>query len=68
MILTFTIMLSACSSTTVNDHLKASAVTALTGIPVGYSDAQCRNMRCDANQNYVEWLQEDGQLACACNN
>ncbi|MBL4940886.1 MAG: hypothetical protein JKY81_04400 [Colwellia sp.] len=62
------LMLTACSSTTLKEQLKASAVTATTGIPVGYSEAQCRNMRCDAGQEYVEWRQNNGQLACACNN
>jgi len=62
------LILAACSSTTMEEQLKASAVTAITGVPVGYSEDQCRQMHCDVNQNYVEWLQENGQLACACNN
>lgn len=62
------LMLAACSSTTLNEQLKASAVSAVTGIPVAYSDAQCRNLHCDFEQEYVEWRQENGQLACACNN
>ena len=67
-IVALSLVLMACSSTTLNEQLKASAVTAITGVPVAYSENQCRQLRCDANQTYVEWQQENGQLACACNN
>ena len=46
------------------------AIKAIADIDISHSEIQCPRIKnnCSANGNYEEWTQEDGSLACACNN
>ncbi len=63
-------VLQGCTSSQVNDAAAQIALEAITNTDISYSATQCPQVKnnCGANGDYVEWTQEDGSVACACNN
>lgn len=68
-ILTLLLMLTACSSSDVNEIVAEIAIEAITDADISYHGAQCARVKndCGINGNYQEWYQSNGKLACACN-
>lgn len=64
------LILMACSSTTVNETVAEIAIEALAYVDISYNELQCPSIKnnCGVNGYYEEWIQENGQVACACNN
>jgi len=69
-VLMISLMLAACSSTNVNENIAEIAIEALADVDISYNAAQCPAVKnkCGMNGNDEEWLQDNGQLTCACNN
>jgi len=68
--LILSLLLMACSSATVNETVAEIAIEALGNVDISYHAEQCPAVKnnCGVNGHYEEWIQENGKLACACNN
>lgn len=66
----FMLLVASCSSTSLKEQVTATTIEAITGSKVTYNGAQCPSIkqRCGTEGTYNEWYQENGRLACACNN
>ena len=64
-----TLLITACSSATVNETVAEIAIEALADVDISYHAEQCPAVKnnCGLNGHYEEWLQKDGKLACVCN-
>lgn len=63
------LLLSSCSSRALTEQIAEQALEHVTGSDISYNGASCPNIkRSCSHGNYEEWYQENGKLACACNN
>jgi len=62
------LLVSGCSSQSLEEQLTDTAFEAITGKEYSRDSSSCPRIerRC-ADGNYEEWTQKNGQLACACN-
>jgi hypothetical protein len=63
------LLLSACSTQSLKDQLTDTALEAITGKEYSRNSSSCPliKKKCGTNGNYQEWYQDNGKLACACN-
>jgi hypothetical protein len=64
------LLLTACSSREVSEAVAEIAIEAIADVDISHNALHCPTVKnnCGVNGNYQEWYQENGQLACACNN
>jgi hypothetical protein len=67
--LSIVILVSGCSSQSLEEQLTDTALEAITGKEYSRNTASCARIekRCGTHGNYQEWYQDNGKLACACN-
>jgi hypothetical protein len=70
LLLIISLIVTGCSSNKVSETVAEIAIEALGNVDISYHAAQCPTVKnnCGLNGHYEEWTQENGKLACACNN
>ena len=67
--LVFLLIMSGCSTQSLKEQIADTTFGAITGSDYSRNPASCPRIRMQcAGGNYEEWIQDNGQLACACNN
>ncbi|WP_088329562.1 hypothetical protein [Lacimicrobium sp. SS2-24] len=61
-------MLSGCASQSISEQVEDSLFEAATGKEYSRNPAGCASIKrqCRAD-DYAQWTQKNGQIACACN-
>lgn len=68
--LSFILLLFGCSSQSLEEQLTDTGIEAITGKEYSRNPGSCASIarKCGTHGDYQEWYQENGKLACACNN
>ncbi|ALS97033.1 hypothetical protein [Lacimicrobium alkaliphilum] len=62
------LFLSGCASQSIKEQVEDSLFEAATGKDYSRNPAHCERIKRQcAHQDYAQWNQKNGQIACACN-
>lgn len=63
------LLISGCAYHSLEQELQDKTLESITGKNYSRNPASCPRIkqRCGTHGNYQEWYQENGKLACACN-
>jgi len=63
------LLVSGCSSQSLEEQLTDTAFEAITGKEYSRDSSSCPRLkqRCGTHGDYQEWYQDNGKIACACN-
>lgn len=68
LILLIAVTLTGCASQSVKEHAQDRLFEAATGKDYSRNPAGCASIKRQcAAEDYAQWTQENGQIACACN-
>ncbi len=62
------VLLSGCASQSIKEQVEDNLFEAATGKDYSRNPAHCENIKRQcAHQDYAQWIQKNGLIACACN-